>query len=260
MAPPLRCLIDRISFRNPSPDRTFDGRAPLFSVVSHPLIGRPKFQRETLNEPMTDPSNHLPQKEEPVIDGPGDLELVARSQAGDTSAFNELVIRYRTRAFSMIYNMVRNEQDAWDLTQDGFVKAWKSISRFRGQSSFFTWLYRILMNVAIDAMRKKQIESGTEFDDQIGLRNIEPGATTAPKAEMPPVARISDREIRERIDDAISKLSPEHRAVIVMREIDGLEYAEIAEHMDCSLGTVMSRLFYARKKLQTALKDVYDSI
>ena len=160
----------------------------------------------------------------------------------------------------MIYNMVRNEQDAWDFTQDGFLKAWKSIARFRGQSSFFTWLYRILMNVAIDGLRKKHIESGTEFDDEIGIRDIDPGATTAPKAEMLPAAKMSDREIRQRIDEAISKLSPEHRAVIVMREIDGLEYSEIAEHMGCSLGTVMSRLFYARKKLQATLKDVYDSI
>jgi RNA polymerase sigma-70 factor (ECF subfamily) len=213
-----------------------------------------------VNETMIDPSNTVPQQAEPVVEGPGDLELVARSQTGDASAFNELVIRYRTRAFAMIFNMVRNEQDAWDLTQDGFVKAWKSIARFRGQSSFFTWLYRILMNVAIDAMRKKQIEGGTEFDDEIGFRNIEPAAATAPRAELQPAEKISDQEIRSRIDDAISKLSCEHRAVIVMREIDGLEYLEIAEQMGCSVGTVMSRLFYARKKLQSLLKDVYDSI
>jgi RNA polymerase sigma-70 factor, ECF subfamily len=216
--------------------------------------------KQPVNETMIDPSNTVPQQADPVVEGPGDLELVTRSQTGDTSAFNELVIRYRTRAFAMIFNMVRNEQDAWDLTQDGFVKAWKSIARFRGQSSFFTWLYRILMNVAIDAMRKKQIEGGTEFDDEIGIRNIEPSAATAPKAEMAPAEKISDKEIRSRIDDAISKLSAEHRAVIVMREIDGLEYLEIAEQMGCSVGTVMSRLFYARKKLQALLKDVYDSI
>src|SRR5438876_10064844 len=91
-----------------------------------------------------------------------DVELVARRQTGDTAAFNELVTRYRTRAFAMIYNMVRNEQDAWDLAQDGFLKAWKSIGKFRGQSSFYTWLYRILMNVTIDSLRRKQIEGGTE--------------------------------------------------------------------------------------------------
>jgi RNA polymerase sigma-70 factor (ECF subfamily) len=202
----------------------------------------------------------VPVERPDISSGPDDLELVTRSQAGDTGAFNELVIRYRTRAYAMIYNMVRNEQDAWDLAQDGFLKAWKSIGKFRGQSSFYTWLYRIFMNVAIDSLRRKQIEGGTEFDDQIGLRNIAPGAATAPKVEMEPLERISDREIRQRIDEAIAKLSPEHRTVIVMREIDGLEYTEIAEQMNCSIGTVMSRLFYARKKLQTLLKDVYETI
>ncbi len=189
-----------------------------------------------------------------------ELDLVARAQTGDTAAFNELVTRYRQRAFSMIYNMVRNEQDAWDLAQDGFLKAWKNIGRFRGQSSFYTWLYRILMNVGIDWLRKKHIASGTEFDDAIGLNNIAPGAMTAPRTEMQPAANISDKEIRARIDAAIERLSPEHRAVIVMREIDGLEYSEIAEQMECSIGTVMSRLFYARKKLQVMLKDVYENI
>src|ERR1700761_9464134 len=122
-----------------------------------------------------------------------ELKLIAKCQAGDTAAFSELVTRYRQRAFAMIYNMVRNEQDAWDLTQDGFLKAWKSISRFRGQSSFFTWLYRILMNVTIDWTRRKQIEGGTELDDAKGLREVEPGAATAPKSEMEPAANLSDK-------------------------------------------------------------------
>lgn len=189
-----------------------------------------------------------------------ELELVAKSQAGDTAAFDELVTRYRSRAFSMIYNMVRNEQDAWDVTQDGFVKAWKNIGRFRGQSAFYTWLYRILMNVAIDSLRRKQVEGGTEFDDAIGLHNIEPGAATTPRAELEPATRLGDKEIRARIDEAITRLSPDHRAVIVMREIDGLDYQEIADAMESTLGTVMSRLFYARKKLQTMLKDVYETL
>ncbi len=213
-----------------------------------------------MNELRPESSNTVPTETTDVATGPDDLELVARSQAGDTTAFNELVTRYRNRAYAMIYNMVRNEQDAWDLAQDGFLKAWKSISRFRGQSSFYTWLYRILMNVTIDAMRRKQIEGGTEFDDHVGLQNIAPGAATAPKSEMEPADRMSDKEIRLRIDEAIAKLSPEHRTAIVMREIDGLEYTEIAEQMGCSLGTVMSRLFYARKKLQALLKDVYETI
>jgi RNA polymerase sigma-70 factor (ECF subfamily) len=192
--------------------------------------------------------------------GPDDLQLVARSQAGDAEAFNELVVRYRNRAFSMIYNMVRNEQDAWDLAQDGFVKAWRSIGRFRGQSSFYTWLYRILMNVAIDWLRRKQIEGSAEFDDTIAIKTVEPGAATAPKGEMQPVAQLSDKEIRTRIDAAIQRLTPEHRAVITLRELDGLEYQDIAETMGCSIGTVMSRLFYARKKLQSLLRDVYENL
>src|SRR4051794_445729 len=110
---------------------------------------------------MDTPSNTVPTEAPDAFAGPDDLDLVNRSQTGDTSAFNELVTRYRTRAFTMIFNMVRNEQGAWDLAQDGFLKAWKSIGKFRGQSSFYTWLYRILMNVTIDALRKKQIAGGT---------------------------------------------------------------------------------------------------
>ena len=205
-------------------------------------------------------SNRKPTEADSPEPGPDDLQLVARSQAGEAEAFNMLVNRYRSRAFAMIYNMVRNEQDAWDLAQDGFVKAWRSIGRFRGQSSFYTWLYRILMNVAIDAMRRKQIEGGTEFDDALELKNIEPAAATRPKSEMEPAARLSDKELRARIDAAITKLSPEHRAVITLRELDGLEYQEIADMIGCSIGTVMSRLFYARKKLQSLLRDVYENL
>src|SRR6202165_3326296 len=103
-----------------------------------------------------------------------ELDLVKQCQAGDTEAFDQLVGRYRNRVYAMIYNMVHNEQDAWDLAQDGFLKAWKSIGRFRGQSSFYTWLYRIVMNVTIDALRKKHVEGETEFDDTINLARIDP--------------------------------------------------------------------------------------
>jgi len=202
-----------------------------------------------------------PSKPETAVpEGPGDHELVARCQKGETGAFNELITRYRQRCFSMIYQMVRNEDDAWDLAQDGFVRAWRSIGHFKGQSSFYTWLYRVMTNVALDWLRKKHIQGAQEFDDSIGLRRIEPGAVTAPKADLEPAERIADAEIRTRINDAIEKLSPEHRTAVVLREIEGLEYTEIAEAMDCSIGTVMSRLFYARKKLQTLLQDVYEQL
>src|SRR5947208_9506927 len=138
-----------------------------------------------------------------------ELELVKRCQAGDTGAFDELVTRYRTRVFSMIYNMVHSEQDAWDLAQDSFVKAWKSIKRFRGKSSFYTWMYRIVMNVTIDWLRKKQIKgAGAEFDDSIQLKEIDPASKTVPKADPLPHTRMERREIRARIDEAIKQLSP----------------------------------------------------
>jgi RNA polymerase sigma-70 factor, ECF subfamily len=190
-----------------------------------------------------------------------DLELVRQCQAAHPEAFDELVTRYRTRIFAMIYNMVHNEQDAWDLAQESFVKAWKSIKRFRGHSSFYTWIYRIVMNVTIDWLRKKQIKgAGVEFDESIQLREIDPRSKTAPKAEPLPHVRMERGEIRARIDEAIKQLSPDHRAVILMKEIEEMQYHEIAEALGCSIGTVMSRLFYARKKLQNLLRDVYENV
>jgi len=189
-----------------------------------------------------------------------DTELVAKCQRGDMRAFNELVTKYRGKVYAMIYNMIHNEQDAWDLAQDGFLKAWKSIGRFRGQSAFYTWLYRIMMNVAIDWVRRKQITGDAEFDEELGLKEVEAGASTVPQAEPLPFEKMEREEIRKRIDEAVEKLSPEHRAVILMREMDGMQYEEIAEALGCSTGTVMSRLFYARKKLQGALRDIYENI
>ena len=190
-----------------------------------------------------------------------ELDLVKQCQAGNTEAFDQLVTRYRTRVFAMIYNMVHNEQDAWDLAQDSFVKAWKSIGRFRGRSSFYTWIYRIVMNVTIDWLRKKQVKgAGAEFNDAIQLKEIEPASRTLPKADPLPHERMEQSEIRARINNAIAQLSPEHRAVILMKEIEEMQYHEIAEALGCSIGTVMSRLFYARKKLQNLLKDVYENI
>src|SRR5689334_7827892 len=134
-------------------------------------------------------------------------ELIRQAQNGDTGAFDELVGRFRNRVFGMIYNMVHNEQDAWDLAQDSFVKAWKSIGRFRGQSSFYTWLYRIVMNVTIDWLRKKQVKGhGAEFDDAIQLKEIDPASRTVPKADALPHQKMERQEIRARIEAAIAQL------------------------------------------------------
>ena len=112
--------------------------------------------------------------------------LVSRCQRGETAAFNELVTRYRGKAYAMIYNMVHNEQDAWDLAQDGFLKAWKSIGRFRGPILVHTWLYRIMMNVTIDSLRRKQVDGETEFDDSIGApRTSIPSSRHHPQDRRP---------------------------------------------------------------------------
>src|SRR3984893_4184437 len=190
-----------------------------------------------------------------------ELELVRQCQTGSAEAFDELVTRYRTRVFAMIYNMVHNEQDAWDLAQDSFVKAWRSIKRFRGRSSFYTWIYRIVMNVTIDWLRKKHIKgAGAEVDDAIQLREGDPASKTVPKKEALPYEMMQRDEIRARIEQAIAQLSPEQRAVVLMKETEDMQYHEIAEALGCSIGTVMSRLFYARKKLQNLLGDVYENV
>lgn len=223
-------------------------------------IGAGASEPNELNEVAPASSKPMRTEAERAATSAEDAALVARCQEGETAAFDELVTKYRGKMYAMVFNMVRREQDAWDLAQDGFIKAWKSIGRFRGQSAFYTWLYRIMMNVTIDWMRKRQIEGTTEFDESVALDSVDPAASTAPRAESLPHESMGHREIGTRIDAAIQKLSPEHRAVIVMKEIDGLQYHEIAEAMECSIGTVMSRLFYARKKLQGLLKDVYENV
>ena len=216
-----------------------------------------------LEQPSSNPhpAEVVPEDAAPESESNHDeLDLIKRSQHGDTAAFNEIVTRYRQRAFAMIYQMVRNEEDAWDLTQDGFFKAWKNIGHFRGQSQFFTWLYRILMNVTIDWTRRRQAKGETEFDDAVALSEIEPASSTTPRGELAPAARLNDKEIRARIDAAIQRLSPEHREVVVLREIEDLDYQDIADRIGIPLGSVMSRLFYARKKLQSMLRDVYEAL
>ena len=191
-------------------------------------------------------------------EGPPDAELVKQAQGGNMEAFDELVTRYRGKVYAMIVNMIHNEADAWDLAQDAFVKAWKALPRFEARSNFYTWLYRIAHNVTYDWLRKKKVRGdGQEFDDTVRQDAIEVSAPTAPKRNSRPDENAEKSELRKKIETAIEKLSPDHRAVILLKEVDGLKYQEIADHVGCSIGTVMSRLFYARKKLQALLKDTY---
>ena len=144
--------------------------------------------------------------------------------------------------------MVRNEHDARDLAQEGFLKAWHSIRQFEGRSSFYTWLYSITVNLAIESLRRRGRCLEVELDHAI------------PSSLPGPRANYQRTEFREHLNAALAKLSPEHRVVIVLKEIEDLQYHEIAEILNISVGTVMSRLFYGRKKLQSILRPIYNHI
>lgn len=204
------------------------------------------------------PSHPLTPTVADAPDEPADPILVERSQRGDLAAFDLLVTRHRGRVYGQIVAMVRNDADAWDLAQDTFLKAWKALPKFEGQSAFSTWVYRIAHNTTLDWLRARKIQGSSEFNEAVES-HVAAGATTTPHGEGRPDDRMAQSELGRRIHDALSELSPEHRAVILLREVEGRSYEEIAELASCTLGTVMSRLFYARKKLQVLLADVHHS-
>jgi RNA polymerase sigma-70 factor, ECF subfamily len=162
--------------------------------------------------------------------GQEDMPLVERCQRGDAAAYEVLVNRYRGRIYAMTFNLTGNESDAWDLAQEVFIKAWRALPKFEARSAFFTWLYRITHNVTYDFLRKKRITpSGEEYDDSERRIQAAPGASTVPVGELQPDQGLEQKELGQRIRSALEKLSPEHRAVILAKEIDGLSYQEIAE-------------------------------
>ena len=190
----------------------------------------------------------------------GDGALVARAMAGDASAYDALVIRHNGRIFAMIKNLVRNEADAWDLSQEVFIKAWQALPRFEQKARFSTWIYRIAHNVVYDWTRRRKVESAGELNDEIFQREeISSMAETLPTELASPDEALGRDELRVKIEAALAKLSSEHREAVVLKDVHGLAYKEIADVMGCTIGTVMSRLFYARQKLQLLLKDEYEA-
>lgn len=184
-----------------------------------------------------------------------DRELVGRCQRGDLDAYEALVDRYRNKVYGFAFSMLRNEQDATDLCQEAFVRGWQAIHGFRKEASFYTWIYRITTNLAIDFTRRRDRRPTTPFEEGIDP-NVDASVQPPPSANPSPVDEAQRKELREQIDAALLELSPEHRAVIQLREFDGLDYAAIAKATGCSIGTVMSRLHYARKHLQKLLQEV----
>ena len=187
--------------------------------------------------------------------GPSDWELVQQTRAGDRDAFRELVERYQRRIGALALGMLRNREDALDIVQETFARAYQNLDRFKGDAAFYTWVYRIAVNLCVDHQRRttKQALAPLEVDD----RGAGP-ALALPDGPRPdqPFARARDAEIARRMHDAIRELTPEHRAVILLREVEGLSYEEISQALDCPKGTVMSRLHYARRQLQGRLRGL----
>lgn len=193
--------------------------------------------------------------------GEEDRQLVRRVQHGDQEAFRILVTRYQRRAFAVAYGIVKNRHDAMDVLQEAFIKVHRYIGSFQGSSSFYTWLYRIVVNLAIDHKRKEPRGRGTEFDERVARSEDEvagDGSLLPSILGSNPAKSVARKELVRVLETAMEELPPYHRAVILMREIEGLSYEEMAKALKVPKGTIMSRLFHARRKLQEALTPYLD--
>jgi RNA polymerase sigma factor (sigma-70 family) len=183
-----------------------------------------------------------------------DQELVARTQEGDAAAFDQLVVKYTPRLYGLVYNMTSNHEDTNDLLQDVFSKAYKAIRGFRGKSSFYTWIHSIAVNMTLNFLKKRGRRYHLSLDDvDASVQNdkefLELTQTSSPVRE----ADLS--ELQKRLNEAMMKLSDEHRAVVTMFHIQGMPHAEISKILRVSEGTVRSRLFYANRQLQNYLEE-----
>jgi RNA polymerase sigma-70 factor, ECF subfamily len=176
--------------------------------------------------------------------------LIERCRAGDVAAFEPLVEKYRQRVWRLAFQVLRDREEAWDCAQDAFVRAFQSLGSFRGQSAFYTWLFRIAMNVATDRLRSRGAQARAFGTQAIPAEEWE---RTAPDPEARPDQAAIGVERRERISQALDTLPPNARAIIMLSDVEGLSYREIATVLNCPIGTVMSRLHNARKRLRTAL-------
>jgi RNA polymerase sigma factor RpoE len=183
-----------------------------------------------------------------------EMALVRRAQHGEMSAYDELVQRYQERIYATIYHMTSNHEDANDLAQETFIKAYQALKSFKGGSSFYTWVYRIAVNKTINFLKQRKNRA------QMSLNDLDFNAEHDPDL----VALISDKtprrdaglaELQEKLNEAMQKLSEHHRLVVTLHDVQGLSHEEIAKIMDCNIGTVRSRLFYARQQLQAYLTE-----
>ncbi len=195
----------------------------------------------------------------PVGTPPSERQLVKRAQAGDSSAYDELIRRYQQRIYATIYHMTSNHEDANDLAQEAFIKAYQALKSFKGDSSFFTWLYRIAVNKTINFLKQRKNRTHLSLDDLDFNAEHDPDLV-ALISDKTPRREVNLAELQEELNAAMQKLSEDHRMVVTLHDIQGLSHEEIGKIMDCNTGTVRSRLFYARQQLQAYLSDYLKAI
>ncbi len=176
------------------------------------------------------------------------------ARQGDMGAFEELVARHRDRMYARAFSMVRNEDEAVDLCQAAWVKGWQRLPQFLGESGFGTWIMRIVINLCLDHLRRQRRQRLESFEELVAT----PGGAERqmPAVTVNPTAGLERAELRQRIDRALNQLSHEHRTALVLHEFEQMGYKDVAKAMGCSIGTVMSRLFYARRKMAALLAGV----
>ena len=207
-------------------------------------------------EPATRRVSKEPEAPIPPVapSGPDEAVLVKRARQGDLAAYDELVRRYQERIYATVYHMTANHEDANDLAQEAFIKAFQALKSFKGGSSFYTWVYRIAVNKTINFLKQRKNRAHLSLDD-LDLNAEHDPDLVALVSEKTPRREINLTELQEKLNVAMQHLSEAHRLVVTLHDVQGLSHEEIAEIMDCNIGTVRSRLFYARQQLQAYLSD-----
>src|SRR5499427_1194417 len=210
-------------------------------IMTEPI--RPKGNQP---DPPAEAAPETPQVDEAV--------LVKRARRGDLEAYDELVRRYQERIYATVYHMTSNHEDANDLAQEAFIKAFQALKSFKGGSSFYTWVYRIAVNKTINFLKQRKNKAHMSLDDLDFNAEHDPDLV-ALVSDKTPRREVNLAELHEKLNAAMQKLSEPHRLVVTLHDVQGLSHEEIAEIMECNIGTVRSRLFYARQQLQAYLSD-----
>ena len=202
------------------------------------------------SQALNEPSSDLPPDPAPVEE----MELVKRARKGDLAAYDDLVRRYQERIYATVYHMTSNHEDANDLAQEAFIKAFQALKSFKGGSSFYTWVYRIAVNKTINFLKQRKNRSQMSLDDLDFNAEHDPDLV-ALISDKTPRREVVLAELQEKLNAAMQKLSEPHRLAVTLHDVQGLSHEEIAKIMECNVGTVRSRLFYARQQLQAILSD-----